>query len=887
MKWKTRFALSVLMLLSLAGVNMFTKAGNLLQQPISITNPLAFIGEDGNVYMTDESGNATPQPVTGDSIGGAKGEFPFFERKNGYGYLRWSPVSNMLAFIQPTSKSVFVVENGKLPNKVSGLADGGFPPAFSPDGKEIAYVVQTGQAAPGDPAGTILQIQAVPATGGAPRAVGSLIGTAWQCGADTRDPADMAFFTEIGLIGYSPMTFAWLNSGFLHTMSCNGRGLALSDGQKDIWQNLDLQAAAISPDGTQLLAILTNPVSDPAGKTNQLNLVDLATGKLTPLSTTPAISRAAFSSDGKTALFSTLEAGTNTVKGNPTSVLGKQLFSGDLWPATGVENALLVWSIPATGGTPTLLFKGDGRGIGFMSPGRTKPTLVFSLVTSLADMVQGINAGDAIESVVPLAPHPELTFIPADTFGSPFKTVRGGQPLVLPVDSFSIVPAQKAVAAAPTPTLFVPAGATPTEIVPTIAAPTGINPTVTPLPSATPSIVVAVGGRCPGFLASRLVVGGKGKVLPGGSNRLRATLPNGATITNIPGDGIFDVYEGPICTSNAVAYWKVNYAGNIGYTAEGQGSTYFVEPYYPPVFAVTSVVASVSPAASNVCPTIFTFTAAITTNAAGSVTYKWERSDGASSSPQTISFAAAGTQNVTTTWNLGAAGTFWEQLRVSSPNSIVSNQATFTLSCGSPVFAVTSAVASVSPGSAGVCPSTFTFVGTITANGAGNVTYQWERSDGASSSVQTVSFAAAETKTVSTTWALGAAGTFWERLKITSPNSVTSNQATFTLVCGTPVFSVTAAAASVAPAVAGPCPKKFNFTGTITANGAGTVTYRWERSDGASGPTQTLVFAAAGTKPAAGISWNLTASGTFWERIHILTPNNRYSNQATFSQTCP
>src|SRR5690349_6628721 len=100
MKWKIQLVLSMLILLSLASVNMFTKAeitpntGKLLQQPVSFTNPLAFIGEDGNVYMTDESGNSAPQAVTGDSVGGPKSEFPFLERKNGYGYLRWSSTAN-------------------------------------------------------------------------------------------------------------------------------------------------------------------------------------------------------------------------------------------------------------------------------------------------------------------------------------------------------------------------------------------------------------------------------------------------------------------------------------------------------------------------------------------------------------------------------------------------------------------------------------------------------------------------------------------------------------------------------------------------------------------------------------------------------------------------
>ena len=116
---------------------------------------------------------------------------------------------------------------------------------------------------------------------------------------------------------------------------------------------------------------------------------------------------------------------------------------------------------------------------------------------------------------------------------------------------------------------------------------------------------------------------------------------------------------------------------------------------------------------------------------------------------------------------------------------------------------------------------------------------------------------------------------------------ISSNQATFTNSCGTTPVVVTATTASVSPSTySGACPGTFNFSGNITTNGAGTVTYRWERSDGATAPTQTLTFNAAGTQPAAATSWQLGATGAFWERVHVLTPNDISSNQATFTNSC-
>jgi len=199
---------------------------------------------------------------------------------------------------------------------------------------------------------------------------------------------------------------------------------------------------------------------------------------------------------------------------------------------------------------------------------------------------------------------------------------------------------------------------------------------------------------------------------------------------------------------------------------------------------------------------------------------------------------------------------------------------------------VTGATASVSPASYnGACPGVFNFSANITTNGAGTVTYRWERSDGAVGPTQSLTFGGPGTQTVTTSWSLGARGTFWERIHILSPNDAYSNQATFTNNCTT-AFAVTNVTASVSPtSYSGSCPGTFNFSARITTNGAGTVTYRWERSDGAVGPTQSLTFAGAGTQTVT-TSWTLGARGTYWERVHILSPNDIYSNQATFTNNC-
>jgi len=100
-------------------------------------------------------------------------------------------------------------------------------------------------------------------------------------------------------------------------------------------------------------------------------------------------------------------------------------------------------------------------------------------------------------------------------------------------------------------------------------------------------------------------------------------------------------------------------------------------------------------------------------------------------------------------------------------------------------------------------------------------------------------------------------------------------------------LAVTSVTASVSPAVSsGPCPQTIHFTGQIVANGAGAVTYRWERSNGEVGPTQSLTFNAAGTKTVTSADWTLNQSGTYWAKLHVLTPNDLISFQAKFTLNC-
>jgi hypothetical protein len=201
-----------------------------------------------------------------------------------------------------------------------------------------------------------------------------------------------------------------------------------------------------------------------------------------------------------------------------------------------------------------------------------------------------------------------------------------------------------------------------------------------------------------------------------------------------------------------------------------------------PDFGITGLTAGVRPASSSTCPTNFIFSAAITANSPGTITYRWERSDGSATSVFGLTFANAGTLSVANQWSLAATTSGWARVHILSPIDATSNQANFSLNCAAG-FQVTNVLASANPTNfAGACPALLTFVGHVTANGAGTATFRWERSDGATTAIQSANFTGG-TEEVRTQWAIPVSGPGWAKLHVLSPNDLLSGQANYLVQC--------------------------------------------------------------------------------------------------------
>ena len=83
---------------------------------------------------------------------------------------------------------------------------------------------------------------------------------------------------------------------------------------------------------------------------------------------------------------------------------------------------------------------------------------------------------------------------------------------------------------------------------------------------------------CEGFIESRLVVGQNAYEVTGTASNLRSGPGvSYEQIGQIPGSATFAVLQGPVC-ADGYAWWQIDYEGNIGWTAEGEGETYWLAP---------------------------------------------------------------------------------------------------------------------------------------------------------------------------------------------------------------------------------------------------------------------------------------------------------------------
>ncbi len=90
---------------------------------------------------------------------------------------------------------------------------------------------------------------------------------------------------------------------------------------------------------------------------------------------------------------------------------------------------------------------------------------------------------------------------------------------------------------------------------------------------------IASTGLCAGSPLSRLVGLTQGRVTPGTGSSIRLTPESGTVLRTMPAGSLFNILSGPICGPSVqqLTWYQVEQNGVVGWTAEGRGSTYWLE----------------------------------------------------------------------------------------------------------------------------------------------------------------------------------------------------------------------------------------------------------------------------------------------------------------------
>jgi serine/threonine-protein kinase len=319
-----------------------------------------------------------------------------------------------------------------------------------------------------------------------------------------------------------------------------------------------------------------------------------------------------------------------------------------------------------------------------------------------------------------------------------------------------------------------------------------------------------------------------------------------------------------------------------------------------PSFKAVATVAPPVVASKCTTTTAFTYSGTLSATSQGTVKYQWVYSSGKPGPVQTVSFPGPGRQPVTgETIKTKTSGSGWGEIKMISPIAQTSDTATYKLACNaagaaSQVGAQAYVQVPAANVDCGTAPPTLTATGSISDTKAGRVTYYWAQSDGYDSAPATLTFTrpgtmAAEPVTITPQ---GDPGTGQAVLVVTSPVAAASSPATYTLSCTAPKTPTLAlsASATVSPATqtltsctaAAPT---LTFSGMISDNKAGTVSYHWKLPSG-NGATQTLSFAKAGSQKVTTTYKPASDSASGSGSLVVTSPGSATSNAAAFTLTC-
>ncbi len=389
---------------SFSPANIGAGGGAAMQPAAHASSALLLHVFGGNVYMANVA-DLPGAPITRDADG--------VHRSRVYSFPRIAPDGKRVVFIDAAAGGLYlasIAKNTALA-KLPGLVAPGFPPAWSPDGSEIAFVA----------AGSPQTVQAIRVDKGTVRALGTL--TYATCPIDaTPDPAARVLGADMGsAAGANPHILEWLNpTQLLIARGCGSFGLDLLDTSTGTTRPLaDLEGARLSPSRTTLAGL--------AG--GKLTLFDLATQK--PQLSTIDAAAVAWSADGNALFYATQTLTTPLKLDAPTAGFA---------PFTSGEFALTLHRYALSGaGGDTILYAGSGYAIGSIAVSPDGFGLLFTVIPSDAALLTALTNKADGATLGRSQPAAHLYWLPLIAGATPILLANTTQPRFGPVGSAAVI----------------------------------------------------------------------------------------------------------------------------------------------------------------------------------------------------------------------------------------------------------------------------------------------------------------------------------------------------------------------------------------------------------------------------------------------------------------
>jgi hypothetical protein len=342
---------------------------------------------------------------------------PTVERR----YLSFSPDGLYISYVETDTGQLRVMDAaaGLSPRKVAEGVDPAFPPTWSPDAQRIAYAVNTGESA--DDGAAIIELYAVPPAGGDAERL-SAFTFGGDCPVKVSDPADAPYFKETGPNGQDNV-LVWLKGErFLFSLRCDGGlgVLSLAD-QQIIPLGDDFHGGVIAPDYTRFLA------RTDAG----LALLDFTAWERTNLRRGANARQLAWGIDGHTIYYTTETAADSRTLDDPADqARGEDLFG--MWPVTITVYDVALVQLDLDLDQETVIWQGQGRGIGRIAPAPDGSGLLFTLIPSSVLLGEVFDTNGDSMAAHETWPEPALYWLPAGGMTA-YLLDYSGQPAFAPV----------------------------------------------------------------------------------------------------------------------------------------------------------------------------------------------------------------------------------------------------------------------------------------------------------------------------------------------------------------------------------------------------------------------------------------------------------------------